>query len=324
MLWLRLLRRGFRSGGLFSKKFSTVPFTGATKYVSYKNGMCTYLYANYDISKKITPWDFLALIVLVPIILVNIVIMFTCVSHPHKLTGTDKNIVIDDRASVFDMTGGLESSLDSFFRKTGITPAVITVYNEDWKSDYSDLRDYARVLYKDKYNDGSHFVIVYSKAKKNASYDNWSWVAAQGDDTDKILTDKILEKFCESMQSHIADNTKYTVSSAISRSFVDIYPDLMKTEVFGIGIFFTASMLVFLLAVCYFLFRPQIKSLKFNGAVACPLIVTEDTCEKCGGIYVVGTCSVCPYCGAKLKPHVYTEEEKNAVAAFTAISKNQK
>ncbi len=324
MLLFRLLRRGLRSGGLFSKKFSTVPFAGATKYVSYKNGTRTFLYANYDISKKLSPWDFLALIVLVPAILLNIIMMFTSVSHPRKLTGTDKNIIIDDRASVFDMTGGLESSLESFRKKTGITPAVITVNNEDWKNDYSDLKDYARVLYETEFDDESHWLIIYSRAKKNSSYNDWSWVAAQGKDTDKILTEKIWSQFSESMQSHLSDNTKYTVSSAISRAFTDIIPIVMKTEVFGIGLFFTGAMLVFLLAICYFLFKPQIRSLKYNDAMVCPLIVTEDTCEKCGGIYVVGTCGICPHCGAKLKPHVYTEEEKSAVAAFAAISKNQK
>ncbi len=323
MLLLRLFRKGFHIGGLFSKKFSTVPFAGATKYVSYKNGTRTFLYANYDISKKITPWDFLALIVLVPIILANIVMMFTSVSHPRKLTGTDKNIIIDDRASVFDMTGGLESSLNSFLKKTGITPAVITVNNEDWRSDYSDFKDYVRVLYETEFDDESHWLIVYSRSKKSALFDDWNWAAAQGKDTDKILTDKIWSQFSESMQSHLSDNTQFTVSSAISRSFTDILPVVMKTEVFGMGLFFTGAMLVFLLAICYFLFKPQIRSLKYNDAVVCPLVVTEDNCEKCGGIYVVGTCSICPHCGAKLKPHVYTEEEKNAVAAFAAISKKQ-
>lgn len=315
---------GSHSGGLRSKKLSTTPFLGATRYVCYRNGTRSYIYSNYDITRKTSGWDFLALLPLIPGFMMLIFLFCYSFSRPTKLTKTDSEIVINDRAQVFDMPVSLEANLKTFYKKTGITPAVMTVYNEDWKQNYVSLGDYAYDLYVNAFDDETHWLIVYSQPKKPGAFVDWYWEGMQGDDTDKILTEKICTEFAESLQKYLTADSKYTVDKAISSAFTDIYPDVMKIEVVPEGIFSSILTLLFLIGMGFVNCAPQIKAMKYKDASVCPLVVTDDTCEYCGGIYVVGTCTSCPHCGAPLKPHVYTEEEKNAVSAFANLSKIQK
>jgi len=48
------------------------------------------------------------------------------------------------------------------------------------------------------------------------------------------------------------------------------------------------------------------KARKYRKATEIPQTAKEDTCEYCGGVYVIGTCIKCPHCGAPIKPHEFT------------------
>ena len=58
----------------------------------------------------------------------------------------DTAIVVRDEINVLGDTEKLKRSLEAFFNKTGITPAVFTVHNEEWQNTYDGLENYADLL----------------------------------------------------------------------------------------------------------------------------------------------------------------------------------
>ncbi len=66
--------------------------------------------------------------------------------------GVDKHIVIEDRIGVIEDEASLRAAMKTFLKKSGVTLAVITVRNGDWK--YSgDLKEYAYNLYLSKFKE---------------------------------------------------------------------------------------------------------------------------------------------------------------------------
>ena len=64
-------------------------------------------------------------------------------------------------------------SIFHLFRdKTGVTPAIITVDNREWKGYYNDLENYAYDRYVNMFPDEKHWLIVYSSdlAAANDTY----------------------------------------------------------------------------------------------------------------------------------------------------------
>ena len=69
---------------------------------------------------------------------------------------SDHEIKIIDEAKVLGDTTELYDTLETFHDKSGITPAVITVNNEDWNRQYSDLESYAYDRYLMEFDDEMH------------------------------------------------------------------------------------------------------------------------------------------------------------------------
>lgn len=122
----------------------------------------------------------------------------------------------------------------AFYNRTGISPAVITVENSDWQGYYSDLENYAYDLYVNHFADESHWLIVYSTPDGYSSsdgFEDWYWEGMQGNDTDDVLTKSVTNSFNDELQKNLTARTRYTVSSAISTSFDDLTPTVMKSKV---------------------------------------------------------------------------------------------
>lgn len=46
----------------------------------------------------------------------------------------------------------------------------------------------------------------------------------------------------------------------------------------------------------------------------------QAACEYCGGVYTVGSCNVCPHCGATIQPQDYTVPVSNNTSTTATIS----
>lgn len=299
-------RRGGSRGN--SRRVGKNYFAGASRYVYYQNHQPVYVYANYDITKKSSKARLLLLAVYIPFLLAVCIMFFGAFHAPEKLSlPYDMHIVVDDTIGVLDDESTVEETLRSFRDKTGIVPAIITVYNEDWQGRYQSLENYAYDLYVNTFTDEQHWLIVYSQPKEaEESFVDWYWEGMQGDDTDAIITQKAANRFNAKLQEGLTANSRYTVSEAFVYAFEDTTSSIMESYInwgeivvaLGVGLFIALHMYLMVF------FDPGNKK-EYQEASPCPTYVQEETCEYCNGVYVVGTCISCPHCGAPVKPHSY-------------------
>ena len=188
---------------------------------------------------------------------------------------------------------------------TGISPAVITVENSDWQGNYSDLENYAYDLYVNHFADESHWLIVYSTPDGYSSsdgFEDWYWEGMQGNDTDDVLTESVTNSFNDELQKNLTARTRYTVSSAISTSFDDLTPTVMKSKVNWTMLFTSIAILAFVCLHACLMIGINPKARKYAKAKPCSDAAQEKACEYCGYTYVVDTCTECPHCGAPIPP----------------------
>ena len=192
-----------------------------------------------------------------------------------------------------------------YSNRTGISPAVITVENSDWQGVYSDLENYAYDLYVNHFADESHWLIVYSTPDGYSSsdgFEDWYWEGMQGNDTDDVLTESVTNSFNDELQKNLTARTRYTVSSAISTSFDDLTPTVMKSKVNWTMLFTSIAILAFVCLHACLMIGINPKARKYAKAKPCSDAAQEKACEYCGYTYVVDTCTECPHCGAPIPP----------------------
>ena len=155
------------SGSGPSRRIRTGYFPGATRYRYYHRHKPRYVYANYDIRKGRSPLRLLMLLFYIPFFIAIVGMASETFRVPQRLsTDYDTSLVISDYINVFSDTKALENSMMAFYDETGITPAVFTVYNEDWQDNYSSLENYSYDLYVNAFDDEKHWLIVYSQPKE--------------------------------------------------------------------------------------------------------------------------------------------------------------
>lgn len=322
------------SGGSSSRiRTSRTYFPGARRFVYYTNGVPNYVYSDTDLSKGPSKLRYLLLIVYVPFVMMALMLIFSSFGIPSKLkVDYNSQIIIQDDAHVLGDTSKLSNALEDFFNTTGITPAVMTVYNSDWEGNYTSLEKYAYELYVNKFYDEKHWLIVYSQPKDpNDEFNNWYWEGMQGDDTDNIITSSVAYDFTNDLHRRLLV-AGTSVNDAITDSFEALTPTVMnfsfEGETFGIGIF----VLIFACIHAFFMvfFRPNANKYKgavevamgandipFTQAPAQSVTMKQASCEYCGGVYTVGSCNACPHCGAPIQPQDYTVPVHNSTSSTT-------
>ena len=300
---------GGGGGGGRSSRVSSRYFKGATRYVYYKDHKPVIVYSNHDITN--TGSLAMSIFVGVYLIFISGVLLFLCgfviyhsIAIPKKLTTFKKaDILIEDTIGVIKDKSALNSSLRRFYRETGIMPAVLTVQSDDWKY-YKSLEGYAYHAYLDRFDDESHWLIVYSERIKDDGFVDWHWEGMQGNDTDNIITKNKAGVFTEDLQKYLLMSDEYTVDEAIAKAFDDLTPVVMKVEYETTMI--AASLIVFL-PVAFILSGIAVQALDrrndkyYRQAMVCKLdVVEQKKCEYCGGVYIAGMHTNCPHCAAQI------------------------
>lgn len=328
----RSSHRGSSSGGQRSSGYtSSSYFPGARRFVYYQHNRPNYVYADYDITEKTIGSRYLLLIFYIPFYVALIFMMVGAYHSPKKLAlPANYGIYIEDNLHLIDQKEALQAALKQFQDETGITPAVITVEKEAWDKNYVALENYAYDRYVNLFPDEKHWLIVYSEPKDASGlFNDWSWEGMQGDDTDPVLTSKMADKFTTDLQRYLTARSRYSVSTALINSFSDLQSVIMKRSIdgtmLGTGLFIMGFVTIHMYFMVFFSREGENKELKslYQTAKECTELVEEDTCDYCGGIYVIGTCISCPHCGAGLKPHTY-KKNVNGSSQFQSEAQNMK
>ncbi len=303
---------GGHGGSGSGVRTSRTYFSGAHKYVYYKNNHPVYYYRSkaYDANAKQ-----ISKTAAIPIILFMLFIYLfamtgiakSAVNVPKKLsTDYDTTVMIIEMIDVLSDSEEeeLKNTFEEFRDKTGVTPALLVVDNNMWKGRYTDLENFAYDAYVNTFADEKHWLIVYSQPEYPDEWVDWYWEGMQGDDTDNIITSQKAKKFNETVQKKLTDNS-VSVGRAIDRGFKEIMPDIMKASfnpmvfmVFPFIIFHAACMFYGILVSPVKQRKMQEKSIEIMDAAGTTL---EDTCAYCQGVYVHGIHTSCPHCGAPIK-----------------------
>lgn len=119
---------------------------------------------------------------------------------------------------------------------------------------------------------------------------------------DDVLTKSVTNSFNDELQNNLTARTRYTVSSAISTSFDDLTPTVMKSKVNWTILFTSIAILAFVCLHACLMIGINPKARKYAKAKPCSDAAQEKACEYCGYTYVVDTCTECPHCGAPIPP----------------------
>jgi hypothetical protein len=284
-------------------------FPGADRYVYYENGQPRYIYSNSDPAKGASKWRFLILLAYIPFFAFLFPLFSGVYNRPVRLdTGYETSIVIEDNANVLGERDELDRTMKDFFDRTGISPALVTVNNEDWEGGiYGSLEEFAYDCYLDHFGDEDHWLIVYSEPESPEDGDKYYWEGMQGDNTDDLLSKDCRDIFNHNLNKHLAEGDRPDVAGSVVLAFDSIESRIMKPY-FNVRKAVPAVLvLLFLLLHAFIMIKSLLKMKKYKGAVRVGLNARELKCSSCGGSYVKGAFSSCPHCGAPIGAEEETE-----------------
>lgn len=301
---------GGRSGGIGSSgpRVSSHYFAGAHRYVYYRRNRPIYYYSTSRVDSSSWKASVIAWAVFFLIFLSGGILAIGGEFSPPvklELNYEDTELLVADTADILsaEETDRLYSVFAEFQDTTGITPALLTVHNEDWQGKYTSLENYAYDAYVNRFKDERHWLMVYSEPEQpDPSFVEWYWEGMQGDDTDRIITEQVADKMNSAVHKYLTMNS-YTVGDAFAQGFSDILPGIMEGSVDPSTV--AAFFMVIILPCGFAVFRivSAILSRGRAEAVRCQTDqgkVLEDKCGYCGGVYVHGLHESCPHCGAPI------------------------
>lgn len=307
---------GGGGGGGSSSATRSSYFLGARhRYVYYRRGRPYYAYSVYDENdfkkslKGQTIGSIISFIFLIPFVLVPLSIFSAILPpKPLEMNYAKTEIVIEDTIDVIDNEKELYATLEAFQDKTGITPYIYTIPNSEWLEHHSSLEDYAYEYYVNQFKDESHWLLVYAQdGPDEGGYVDWFWEGMQGNDTDKILTEKITGAFNEELHKNFLIKD-VSVGEAFVNAFDNINPKLMKSSGAGSAILFILVWYAFIGIFIFTIISGMIKNKHLKNAQEVDMATSsyeakqmETRCTSCGGSYVPTVYTrVCPHCGANV------------------------
>lgn len=307
------------SGGYTTRtslmRIQSAPFLGARRYVRYTNHQAEYIYSDKNL---LHPWraKYLWLIIIVPIIAFIIFGLFNTIFPRPKKVKVDytPSVMIEDTCNLIDDGDevALQSIMDTFFDETGISVCVLTTNNEKWETYYPLMR-YAYDEYVNRFPDEKHWLLIYSEPELvDENFSDWYFEGMQGDDTDKVITEQIVFDFTERLNRNLTDRSHFTVGSAFQAALEDCLIQVKTVTVKTSNIVILLYLLGVMLFITFFVILRDPEKKKYKDFIPCGRseeLVQEDTCDYCGGIYIIGTVLSCPHCNAPLKPHTYYKEK---------------
>ena len=314
------------SADFSNTRLSRKPYAGCSTYCYYKDNTPVFVYSSYDAkNRKLSGFDIaskiVCFIIVAPMFLVLSLWAFgESLNRPDRLSPpSDDKILIEDNADVISKSEEkeLKNALKAFFKETGIVPAVVTINNDEWEGEGNDFTSVAYNAYVTRFNDEKHWLILYSEpAEPDRTFNDWYWEGMQGDDTDDILTIKKTERFTEDLHTNFLNN-RISVGEAITMSFEKLTPVVMKSEINFFGLFFAIASSAGLVWFTIYIFdiHPIRKSILKKAFKCKNDKEPQEVCEYCGGTYLIGYHTSCPFCGAAVKPHTYTTDESGRVTS---------
>lgn len=237
-------------------------FPGSRRYHYYRNGQERFFYTDNRF-KQWSPLRLLFGLFYIPFIYV-IFHGFSCTFQFWRNTHSECELVIKDEAGVLSSDREVRESLTAFYKKTGITPAIVTVFDSTWENRYDSLEKYAYKRYLNEFSDEKHWLIVYSVSPVH-SYE-WAFEGMQGNDTDAILTDTVTTGFNSELSFNLGVRER-GVSKGIAEAFDYATSRTKKPNVLNCN---SIELFVLVILSVHAYIMLGLNELKYRNAEPCP------------------------------------------------------
>ena len=317
---------GSHSGGGSSRpRISNTYFNGSNRYVYYLNNRPHYYYAMRPYKAKEGAAFLLAFGIIWLLFSVLIIAAMVTYDGGGKLQlPYDSEIVIDDEAHMIDDDDRLVYYLKEFQEKSGVTVGVVTRKSADaYIGDTCEVQSYN--CYVKMWADERHWLIYYVGDRKDRS-DDWEWNLMCGDECVRVLSYNEEDKFTKNFHRYLVDSNRYTFDNAVIKALSALEVDTGKQFIYREGVtvngedaggarvsvfpaflmFVLPGVIMIICGIVKLVRKPSQEQIAKENAYKTATAtggVQEDTCEYCGGVYVVGTVISCPHCGAPIVAH---------------------
>lgn len=307
--------------GRRSARVSNKPFIGCRTFVIYrKNKPPKMIYSDSDYNKPVTMAQIITSILISGIfaifififMIASIIIMFDFGHEPITPPIDTEIKIIDDYGLINESDKDeLMSSLIQFYKTTGVVPAVEFTTDETWNGDYLSCENFAYNEYVTNFSDEKHMLIVYSYGYVNeeTGFNEFHWESMYGDELGRAVTESDETEMTSIMQRNLTVANGSDVAHAIAISFDELTVQVSDTGV-HIGdlnkILTGAVLFLFGIFFLIILIGPNVTDIQKyikqkNGQIyEVYQGMLQKSCEYCGCMYIVGTISVCPHCGAAI------------------------
>lgn len=273
----------------------------------YHGGRPNYYYADYKVYTNIRFVGIFFILFAVSWLLISMPIVFSTfsitTSSPLPLN-YNTSIVIDDELGIVDDRVVLSEAFGDFQEKTGVTLSLVTKSpeNVDTRLSYSTL---AYRCYVSRWIDESHWLIYYVGDSLDRS-DDWNWELMCGDDCTEILSTTTESEFIRNFQRYLEATDQYTFTGAVLAALDEIEIHTVNVNVnpeYILFIIFPIIGIVMLILGIRLVLQPvtdedraKNRAVEIKSGTIC----REVSCRHCGGVYVLNTCTKCPYCDAPI------------------------
>ena len=178
---------------------------------------------------------------------------------------------------------------------------VLFINNEDWTPYYTNLEAYAYEQYVTRFgNDETEWLLVYSEPETpNPEFNDWYWEGMIGDDTTRALPQSMIDKFNVAVQNNLYSSTP---AESISVALDGLNKRVDEVEVSPYGVFVCGVIsFVFLASLILNELAPSVRRKKYGCYKEIYGTPKEIVCPYCQGVYIQGTGTTCPHCGAPVR-----------------------
>lgn len=294
-------------GGVSRPTYSNRPFPGGTRYVYYSRTGVMHTYYGTAPRTKMSLASLVFSLVMLSIFALPL--FFTVLSSarftPSKITASyNTKIVIEDKISIVDIET-IENSFESFQDITGVTPALEVVSKEYVDKHYSSLETFAYSEYLRMFDDEYHwlFVIAVPEDYKTAEFVDWEWEGMIGDDVGQVIDESSEDNMTEIMHKNLLRLDADKITSAVAKAFNEYSGEVMDSTV-HVEMYLLAGFIV--IVYCIIAAYQIYSYVSLIGTTESKPVkegAKQYACEYCGCMYISGSVSVCPHCGAAIPAH---------------------
>lgn len=286
-------------------RISRRPYKGARRYVYYdRSGTMHSVYrkgfsGNSEISTVIGA-VFLFSLFAVPIIVFCLKIGLY-IPRPLDASAYDSSVYLSDSTGLTD-TREYREAVEKFKKATGVAPGIEIVNKSEWENRYNDLETFAYSEYLRLFDDEKHWLVVISIPDDftKTSFVNWEWEGMIGDDCYPAFNSISEALFTKTMQKYLIRSSMDDFGEHIAKCYEEFSETGMERQISTGYLIFAGLTAAVYLVLCSIFITDCVNEKKIEKCKYVPSAAKEYNCEYCGTLYVAGTVTKCPSCGAPI------------------------